>query len=566
MKKILFLTLGVALAALLAACGSTQTPTPAPTATVPPPTPTSTPRPTATPTATPAPIGVFTSGSLPEAFHRQINEKLAQQAGTFVPSGDPNLAVLQIAYAPHIDVPILGQWVYALVAPFPTIVDDVPFAAVQAAWQGQPVQCDACDFTGPLRMSEATLNALKTVLGEPAAGAVEVIPSDQITPRLWETQPAWGIVPFDELNPRLKVLSIDGRTPFLRNLDLNAYPLTVKIGIAGPIEKAEELQAALGQPLTNRDESKMTLVALTGVTAMARDFAASMDVNGVLYPAKEIKDWFDTSDIVHISNENSFWPDCPKQPTANRGAFCSDPSYWELLKHIGVDVIELDGNHLNDYGVEPISYTLDLYERAGVPYYGGGRTITEATRYLTLTHNGNVLAFAGCNPVGPSIGWVDGMGDGRPGSAPCASPYPELQEEIKKAKAEGAVVFSTLQYNEQPLGEYSYETATWQAKDFARLIEAGADVVSGSQGHSVQGFGLKGNGFMHFGVGNLFFDQMQARNLRQNFIDRYLVYDNKLLGVELLTTMRDEAALPRKMTIEERRALLQLLFDLSYWE
>jgi poly-gamma-glutamate synthesis protein (capsule biosynthesis protein) len=565
-KKILFLTLGVALAALLAACGSTQTPTPAPTATVPPPTPTSTPRPTATPTATPAPIGVFTSGSLPEAFHRQINEKLAQQAGTFVPSGDPNLAVLQIAYAPHIDVPILGQWVYALVAPFPTIVDDVPFAAVQAAWQGQPVQCDACDFTGPLRMSEATLNALKTVLGEPAAGAVEVIPSDQITPRLWETQPAWGIVPFDELNPRLKVLSIDGRTPFLRNLDLNAYPLTVKIGIAGPIEKAEELQAALGQPLTNRDESKMTLVALTGVTAMARDFAASMDVNGVLYPAKEIKDWFDTSDIVHISNENSFWPDCPKQPTANRGAFCSDPSYWELLKHIGVDVIELDGNHLNDYGVEPISYTLDLYERAGVPYYGGGRTITEATRYLTLTHNGNVLAFAGCNPVGPSIGWVDGMGDGRPGSAPCASPYPELQEEIKKAKAEGAVVFSTLQYNEQPLGEYSYETATWQAKDFARLIEAGADVVSGSQGHSVQGFGLKGNGFMHFGVGNLFFDQMQARNLRQNFIDRYLVYDNKLLGVELLTTMRDEAALPRKMTIEERRALLQLLFDLSYWE
>jgi poly-gamma-glutamate synthesis protein (capsule biosynthesis protein) len=565
-KKILFPMIGAALAVLLAACGSTQTPTPAATATLPPPTPTSTPLPTATPTATPAPIGVFTSGSLPEAFHQQINDRLAQQTGTFVPSGDPNLAALQIAYAPNIDVPTIGQWVYALVAPFPTIVDDVPFSAVQAAWQGQPVECDACEFTGPLRMSESTLSALKTVLGEPAAGAVEVIPSDQITPKLWETQPAWGIVPFDELNPRLKVLSIDGRTPFLRNLDLNAYPLTVKVGIAGPIEKAEELRTALGQPLTNRDESKMTLVAMTGVTAMARDFAASMDVNGVLYPAKEIKDWFDTSDIVHISNENSFWPDCPKQPTANRGAFCSDPSYWELLKHIGVDVIELDGNHLNDYGVEPISYTLDLYEREGVPYYGGGRTITEATRYITLTHNGNVLAFAGCNPVGPSIGWVDGLGDGRPGSAPCAAPYPELQEEIKQAKAAGAVVFSTLQYNEQPLGDYSYETASWQAKDFARLIEAGADVVSGSQGHSVQGFGLKGNGFMHYGVGNLFFDQMQGRNLRQNFIDRYLVYDNKLLGVELLTTMRDEAALPRKMTSEERRALLQLLFDLSYWE
>jgi poly-gamma-glutamate synthesis protein (capsule biosynthesis protein) len=522
--------------------------------------------PTATPTATPAPIGVFTSGSLPEAFHKQINDKLAQQASTFIPSGDPNQAALQIAYAPNVDVPTLGQWVYALVGPFPTIVDDVPFSAVQAAWQGQPIECDACDFAGPLRMSESTLSALKMVLGEPAAGAVEVLPADQITPKLWEAKPAWGVVPFDELNPRLKVLSIDGQTPSHHGLDLNKYPLAVKIGIAGPIEKAEQLQAAIGQPLTNRDESKMTLVAMTGVTAMSRDFAASMDVNGVLYPAKNIQDYFDTSDVVHISNEVSFWADCPKQPTANRSVFCSDPSYWELLKHVHTSVIENTGNHMNDYGWEPFSYTLGIYEKEGIPYFGGGRTITEATRYITLTNHGNVLAFAGCNPVGPTIDWVDGLGDGRPGSAPCASPYPELQGEIKKAKATGAVVFSTLQYNEQPLGDYSYETAKSQANDFARLIDAGADVVSGSQGHSVQGFGLKGNGFMHYGVGNLFFDQMQARNLRENFIDRYLVYDNKLLGVELLTTIRDEAALPRKMTPDERRVLLKTLFDFSYWE
>ncbi|HTP10666.1 MAG TPA: CapA family protein [Anaerolineae bacterium] len=567
MKKILFLMIFTVLAVVLIACGSTGTPTPVASSTAPRPTSTRTPLPTATPTATPAPIGVFTSGSLPEAFHKQINDKLAQQAGTFIPSGDPNQASLQIAYAPNVDVPILGQWVYALVAPFPTIVDDVPFATLQAAWQGQPVQCDACDFiTSPLRMSESTLSALKTVLGEPAAGAVEVLPADQITPKLWETQPAWGIVPFDELNPRLKVLSIEGQTPFHHSLDLNTYPLAVKIGIAGPIDKAEQLQATLGQTLTNRDENKMTLVAMTGVTAMSRDFAASMDVNGVLYPAKNIQDYFDTSDIVHISNEVSFWPDCPKQPTPNRGVFCSDPSYWELLKHIHTSVIENTGNHMNDYGWEPFSYTLGIYEKEGIPYFGGGRTITEATRYITITNHGNVLAFAGCNPVGPAIAWVDGLDDGRPGAAPCSSPFPTLQDEIKKAKATGAVVFSTLQYNEQPLGDYSYETAKSQADDFARLIDAGADVVSGSQGHSVQGFGLKGDGFMHYGVGNLFFDQMQARNLRENFIDRYLVYDNKLLGVELLTTIRDEAALPRKMTLEERRALLKTLFDLSYWQ
>ncbi|MBI5563851.1 MAG: CapA family protein, partial [Chloroflexi bacterium] len=278
-----------------------------------------------------------------------------------------------------------------------------------------------------------------------------------------------------------------------------------------------------------------------------------------------IKDWFLTSDIVHISNEVSFWEDCPPQPTPNRGVFCSDLKYWELLTSINTNLIELTGNHLNDYGPDPLSYTLGIYEAAGIPYFGGGRTITEATRYITLTDHGNVLAFAGCNPVGPSIGWVDGLDDGRPGSAPCSSPFPRLQAEIGKAKAAGAVVFATLQYNEQPLGEYSYETAQSQANDFARLVDAGASVVSGSQGHSVQGFGLKGNAFLHYGVGNLFFDQTQAINLRQNFIDRYVVYDNRLLNVELLATYRDGSQQTRPMTPEEKRDLLKTLFGLSYW-
>ncbi len=568
MKKILRPTLFVALLAVLAACGTTNTalPTPAATATIPS-QPTKTAVPTATPTATPAPVGVFASEVLPEAVVKQINDRLAQQAGDFVASGDPNLATLQVAYAPNVDVPVIGQWVYALVAPFPTLVDDVPFAAVQAAWHGQPVQCEACDFTGPLRMSEATLAALKVTLGEPAAGAVEVLPADQVTSKLWEAQPAWGIVPFDELNPRLKVLSIDGRTPFHRNLDLNAYPLTTKLGVAGPIGKAEQLQAALGQPLTNRDESKMTLVAMTGVTAMSRRFATAMEQHGVLYPAEKIKDWFDTSDIVHISNEVSFSPGCAPLPSGT-AVFCSDPKYLELLKYIGTDVIELTGNHLNDYGAAPLKYTLDLYDHEGIPYFGGGRTITEATRFITLTNNGNVIAFVGCDdwdrPGSAAV--VDGLGDGRAGAVPCDPPYPEMQQEITKALASGAVVFATLQYNEMPTGEYSYETPAFQRRDFTTLADAGASVVSGSQGHQVQGFGLRGNSVIHYGVGNLFFDQTQAPGLQQNFIDRYLVYNNRLLGAELLATFRDDSQQTRPMTPDEKRALLKKLFDLSYWQ
>ncbi len=566
-RLITLLVFGSAL--LLAACSAIEAPTvpeatPTVKATVPP---THTPLPpTPTPTATPAPKRVFAQTVLPEAVRMSINAVLAQQPTEFVAATDPNTADIQVAYAPNVDLPTIGNVVFALVAPLPALVDDVPFSAVQAAWQGQPAVCDACTFTGTLRLSESTLAALKVVLGEPAPGAVAVVAPDQLMQTLWDNTDSWGIVPFDQLTVRLKVLSIDGRTPIEHNLDLNSYPLVVKVGLAGSIETAQKLQAAFTAPITNRDENKLSLVAITGVTAMSRDFAVAMDNNGVLYPAEKIKDWFLTSDIVHISNEVSFWEDCPKQPTANRGVFCSDPKYWELLKSIKTNVIELTGNHLNDYGWEPLSYTLGIYESEGIPYFGGGRTITEATRYITITDHGNVIAFAGCNPVGPSIGWVDGLDDGRPGSAPCSSPFPRLQEQIGLAKASGAVVFATLQYNEQPLGDYSYETAKSQANDFALLVDAGASAVSGSQGHSVQGFGLKGNSFIHYGVGNLFFDQTQAINLRQNFVDRYIVYDNRLLSVELLATYRDGGQQTRPMTPEEKRDLLKTLFDLSYWE
>ncbi len=39
--------------------------------------------------------------------------------------------------------------------------------------------------------------------------------------------------------------------------------------------------------------------------------------------------------------------------------FCSDPAYIRLLEDIGVDVIELTGNHLKDYGSQPLLDTIE---------------------------------------------------------------------------------------------------------------------------------------------------------------------------------------------------------------
>jgi hypothetical protein len=264
-----------------------------------------------------------------------------------------------------------SEWIYALAAAFPTVSDDVPLAAVKSAWAG----------SGPgLLMTESTRAALAALWGEPGPGAVRTVPPEGLTDALWQDRSAWGIVPFDELNPRLKVLSVDGQTPLHKDFDAASYPLKVNFALAG-----DPGSSSLAMPATNRDPAKLTVLAMTGVTALVRATAFKMEQNGVLYPSQDIGGWLRDADVTHISNEVSFAPDCPP-PDPNTGSmmFCSSPNYIALLKDVGTDVVELSGNHMNDWGTGPFLYTLDIYRQNGIPYYAGGADAAEAQQALIL--------------------------------------------------------------------------------------------------------------------------------------------------------------------------------------
>jgi len=87
--------------------------------------------------------------------------------------------------------------------------------------------------------------------------------------------------------------------------------------------------------------------------------------------------------------------------------------------------------------------------------------------------------------------------------------------------------------------------------------------VQGSQAHQPQGFDFHAGAFIHYGLGNLFFDQMQSLETRQEFIDRLVFYDGRLIGVDLRTALLEEGARPRPMAPVERRALLEAVFAAS---
>ena len=107
--------------------------------------------------------------------------------------------------------------------------------------------------------------------------------------------------------------------------------------------------------------------------------------------------------------------------------FCSDPRYIELLQTIGTDIVELTGDHFQDWGVEAMNLTLDMYTQQGWLYFGGGADSQDASKALLVEHNGNRLAFIGCNAKG---GGYAQAGPNRPGAMACG--YDFMESEITR--------------------------------------------------------------------------------------------------------------------------------------
>ncbi len=108
----------------------------------------------------------------------------------------------------------------------------------------------------------------------------------------------------------------------------------------------------------------------------------------------------------------------------------------------------------------------------------GGRTLEESRTPVLISHNGNQIAFFGCNKAGPESTWAR---EDRPGSNPCDE---ETFAVVSQLNSSGYLTFFTYQWYEH----YRSSPDNTQRAGFQRAVDAGAAVVSGSQAHQPMGF------------------------------------------------------------------------------
>jgi poly-gamma-glutamate synthesis protein (capsule biosynthesis protein) len=453
-------------------------------------------------------------------------------------------------------------YTFAAATRFDTIETAITWPALQAAWRGNS------DRFSAVAVLTATLPALTQLLGKASDAVVGYGTQPEVVAAAWAnpagSRPALVLLPFEQLEARLIVLTIDGQNPVenANKFDPATYPLVATLYAENlgktPAEQTavQALLAAL--PAGNRNPKQLTVIAMTGVTAMVRLTAEQMDQRGVDWLAEVVGPELASADITVISNEVPFVPGCETNTDMGNLTFCSKPEYLDALRACGVDLIGLTGNHQNDYGRDDAAISLDIYEEAGLPVYGGGRNKAEAFAPLYREHNGNRLAFLGANSYGPTFAWAT---DDLPGSAQFDLNIMWATIRNIKERGRAAVVLAELQYQE------SYEVTPLldQRDHFKALVRAGADIVTGVQSHVPQAMEFTDGKLVLYGLGNLFFDQMWSQATREGMIVKHTIYNNRHLSTQVLTTLLYDYGQPRWTTPEERTAILQRVYGASYW-
>jgi hypothetical protein len=211
--------------------------------------------------STPAFTGVIFSEAVPQKLREYIG-------GAEIPS---NISIQVDLSQSGVDG-IRFRWVYALVAPFPTVKDGVTTEELRSLWTSGGT---------PLLMEESTLRAFTAIWGKPATGSVRSVEGNQLLDTAWD-ESAWAIIPFESLEPKWKVLTVDGQSPIRKGFDLARYPLVVDFTM-----QSDGIVDVSSWILSNYDPNKLTTIIMTGVTALVRATAVTMELKGPTYPGEK---------------------------------------------------------------------------------------------------------------------------------------------------------------------------------------------------------------------------------------------------------------------------------------
>jgi len=352
-----------------------------------------------------------------------------------------------------------------------------------------------------------------------------------------KTPEALGLLPWDEVGPRVKALSVDGRS-LLDSEGSGDYPLSQE---GATVPDPEELRRVVvgGDIVLDRGQYYMVIQKGMGidfpldggyaaVTSRVPEQSAYSET-GIIHQftarrtgrAGAVREYLSGADLTLANFENPVIRDAVYHPDAT--TFTGDLRLMPVLDQAGMDGVTLGNNHILDVGTTGLNETMRHLDDAGIAHAGAGMDLAEARKPMVFDLGGTEVGVLSYLAV-PSYGWAWAT-QTAPGTAPLLQNV--MEEDIKRLRPRVDLILVMPHWGREYIA-----TPEPQQVDLAHAaLDAGADLVIGGHAHWPKGIEVYEGKPIFYGVGNFLLDQSWSEETSTGIFAEITLYGDDVVQV-----------------------------------
>lgn len=366
---------------------------------------------------------------------------------------------------------------------------------------------------------------------------------------------ALGLVPWDEVSPRVRTLAVDGESLMEPGEEPKDYAL--RPGETSGPDRDELRRVVVGGDIVlDRGQNYMVIqqgmgldfpldggyAAITSRVPEPSDYSET----GIIHQftaertggSGAVREYLTSADLTLANFENPVIRAAVWHPDAT--TFTGELSLLPILNDAGIDGVTLGNNHILDAGVSGVRETMAHLDDARIAYAGAGMDLAEAREPMIFSLGETkvgVLSYQGV----PSYDWAWAK-ETAPGTAPIEEEV--MKEDVEKLRDEVDLVVVSPHWG----NEYMATPEPWQVDWAHAAVEAGADLVVGGHAHWPKGIEVYEGKPIFYGVGNFLFDQSWSEETSTGIFAEITLYGDRVVQIQPVPFILLDYAQPNFLT------------------
>ncbi len=361
--------------------------------------------------------------------------------------------------------------------------------------------------------------------------------TDEVLDYVSQAPEATGLVPWDEVDPRVKTLAVNGASlldPDSANPEgylLRSGDTTVPDpGELRRLVVAGDIVLDRGQPFAVFEEGRGIdfpldggYASITGRELVPNPYSESEFVYQFeaerLGEGGEVREYLRSADLTLANFENPVLENAvyhPEEPTFN-----GDLRLLPILDQAGIDGVTLANNHILDAGAPGLEETLGHLDDAGISYAGAGADLGTSREPMVFDLGGIEVGVLSYQNV-PSYEWAWATED-TPGTAPLQEDV--VREDIRLLRSEVDLLIVMPHWGM----EYTAPPEPEQVDLAHAMADAGADLVVGDHAHWAKGIEVYDGKPVFYGTGNFLFDQSWSEETSTGIFADVVLYEDRVV-------------------------------------